>query len=152
MHMALRIKKLFGGKTFEVLADKGYYKAEDLKKCVQKGITPLVSRQIYSNGTGDLAFYTDKFIYDSQRKVYICPGGKELKFYRNRTKKGKGIVGYEYRNDEACAGFALKERCTKSKKGRSICRHVDQDFLDTIDLNVEMHKEKYRLGRLLLAD
>ncbi|MEW6572220.1 MAG: hypothetical protein AB1374_01085 [Bacillota bacterium] len=32
-NMALRAKKLFGGKEFEVLADKGYYKAEDLKKC-----------------------------------------------------------------------------------------------------------------------
>ena len=33
-NMALRAKKLFDGKGFEVLADKGYYKAEDLKRCV----------------------------------------------------------------------------------------------------------------------
>ncbi|MFZ7101246.1 MAG: hypothetical protein ACOWWO_01115 [Peptococcaceae bacterium] len=35
---ALGAQKLMGGKEFEVLADKGYYKAEDLKKCVDKGI------------------------------------------------------------------------------------------------------------------
>lgn len=52
-NMALRAKKLFGGKEFEALADKGYYKAEDLKKCVENGITPYVTKQIYSNGTGD---------------------------------------------------------------------------------------------------
>ena len=39
-NMALRTKKLFSGKEFEVLADKGYYKAADLKKCVKDGITP----------------------------------------------------------------------------------------------------------------
>jgi len=32
-NMVIRAKKLFGDKTFEVLADKGYYKAKDLKKC-----------------------------------------------------------------------------------------------------------------------
>ncbi|PKM80142.1 MAG: hypothetical protein CVU88_04860 [Firmicutes bacterium HGW-Firmicutes-13] len=52
-NMALRAKKLFGGKDFEALADKGYYKAEDLKKCVENGITPYVTKQIYSNGTED---------------------------------------------------------------------------------------------------
>ncbi len=38
-NMALRAKKLFGGKDFEALADKGYYKASDLKKCVENGVT-----------------------------------------------------------------------------------------------------------------
>jgi len=46
-NMALRAKKLFGGQEFEALADKGYYKAEDLKKCVENGITPYVTKQIY---------------------------------------------------------------------------------------------------------
>jgi len=38
-HMALRAKKLFGNKAFEALADKGYYQAQDLKKCTKNGIT-----------------------------------------------------------------------------------------------------------------
>lgn len=59
-NMALRAKKLFGGKDFEALADKGYYKAGDLKKCVENGITPYVTKQMYSNGTADKDFYNDK--------------------------------------------------------------------------------------------
>ena len=35
-NMALRAKKLFGGKRFTVVAYKGFYKASDLKKCVNK--------------------------------------------------------------------------------------------------------------------
>jgi hypothetical protein len=149
-NMALRAKKLFGGKEFEVLADKGYYKAEDLKKCVEKGITPYVTKQIYSNGTGDKDFYTDQFQYDKARNVYICPAKKELHYYRQRTRKDKGVVGYEYRNYRACGDCEFKSRCTKSEKGRSINRHIDQDFLDTIDLQTDLNMDKYKLRQMIV--
>lgn len=149
-NMALRAKKLFKGKEFEVLADKGYYKAEDLKKCVENGITPYVSKQIYSNGTGERDFYGDRFKYDKDKNVYICPAGKELYYARDRKQKGKGIIGHEYRNYEACKNCGFKERCTKSKKGRAIFRHVDQDFLDSIDLQTELNMEKYKLRQMIV--
>lgn len=148
-NMALRTKKLFGGKNFKVLADKGYYKAEDLKRIVGKGITPYVSKQVYSNGTGDKDFYSNKFTYDKERNVYVCPAGNELHYAIDRKTKAKGIVGSEYRNYEACSNCELKERCTRSEKGRSIFRHVDQDFLDTIDNqtheNIEIFKERQKI-------
>ena len=148
-NMAFRVKKLFGGQKFEVLADKGYYKALDLKKCVKKGITPYVSKQTYSNGTGDKDFYSDKFKYDKEKNVYICPSGKELYYYRIKKAKGK-VIGYEYKNYEACKDCQLKSRCTKSIKGRTICRHIDQDFLDTIDLNTELNIDKYKLRQMIV--
>lgn len=149
-NMALRAKKLFGGKDFEALADKGYYKAEDLKKCTENGITPYVTKQIYSNGTGDKDFYTDRFHYDKGKNAYICPAGKELSYYRQRTQKDKGIIGCDYRNYEACKDCEYKERCTKSEKGRSIYRHVDQDFLDTIDLQTQLNMDKYKLRQMIV--
>jgi len=149
-NMALRAKKLFGGKEFEVLADKGYYNAKDLKKCVENGITPYVTKQIYSNGTGDKDFYSDKFKYDKSKNVYICPANREIYFYKNRKKKDVGIISYEYRNFEACKNCEYKSRCTKSEKGRIINRHVDQDFLDTIDLQTELNMDKYKLRQMIV--
>lgn len=149
-NMALRAKKIFKGKEFEVLADKGYYKAEDLKKCVENGITPYVSKQTYSNGTGDRDFYSDRFKYDKEKDIYICPAGKELYYARDRKEKGKGVIGHEYRNYEACKACEYKGRCTRSKKGRIILRHIDQDFLDTIDLQTELNIEKYRLRQMIV--
>ena len=148
-NMALRAKKLVGGKDFEVLADKGYYKAEDLKKCVENGITPYVTKQVYSNGTGDRDFYPDRFKYNKEENVYICPAGEELQYVKTRKRKGT-VTGYEYKNFKACEKCVLKERCTKSEKGRIICRHPDQDFLDTIDLNTEINKEKYQLRQMIV--
>ena len=140
-NMALRAKKLFGGKEFDLLADKAYYNAADLKRCVQNGITPYVPKQTYSNGTGDKDFYCDKFTYDKDKNIYICPYGKKLVYYRTRKKKDK-IIDYGYKNYDACRDCPFKERCTKSEKGRTIFRHVDQDFLDTIDLQTELNKDK----------
>ncbi|MBA7683937.1 IS1182 family transposase ISPa76 [subsurface metagenome] len=147
-NMAIRAKKLFGDKAFEVLADKGYYKAKDLKKCAEKGITVYITKQIYANGTKDQAFYSDQFKYDPEKKVYICPGGKELHYARERKKEGK-IIGYEYRNYAACKKCEFKERCTKAKKGRTICRHADQDFLDRIDSQTKRNIKKYKLRQMI---
>ena len=148
-NMALRAKKLFRNKTFEVLADKGYYKPKDLKKCTENGITVYITKQTYANGTKDQAFYADQFKYDPERKVYICPGGKELYYARERKKDGK-IIGYEYRNYAACKKCEFKERCTKAKKGRTICRHADQDFLDRIDSQTKRNMKKYKLRQMIV--
>jgi len=148
-NMAIRAKKLFGNKTFEVLADKGYYQAKDLKKCTENGITVYITKQTYANGTKDPAFYSDQFKYDPERKVYICPGGKELHYARERKKDGK-IIGYEYRNYAACKKCEFKERCTKAKKGRTICRHADQDFLDRIDSQTRRNMKKYKLRQMIV--
>lgn len=149
-NMALRAKKLFQIDGLEVLADKGYYKAEDLKKCAENQIVPYVPKQMYSNGTGNRDFYTDRFLYDKDRNLYLCPAGKELYFGRNRITKAKGIVGHDYKNYKACQPCPHKEHCTKSQKGRSIFRHVDQDFLDTIDLQTELNKDKYKLRQMII--
>jgi len=147
--MALRAKRLFGHKTFEVLADKGYYQAQDLKKCTEKGITLYVTKQTHANTTKDQAFYSDQFKYNKTKNVYLCPTGKELHYHRIRKKDGK-IIGYEYRNDDACKDCKFKARCTRAQKGRSIFRHVKQDLLDRIDTQTKRNFKKYKLRQMIV--
>jgi len=147
--MALRARRLFGNKTFEVLADKGYYQAKDLEKCSKKGITLYVTKQTHANTTKDQAFYSDQFKYDKSKNVYLCPAGKELHYHRIRKKDGK-IIGYEYRNDEACKDCKFKARCTRAQKGRSIFRHVKQDLLDRIDTQTKRNFKKYKLRQMIV--
>ena len=148
--MALRTKEIFGVDKLEVLADKGYYRTEDLKLCAENGITPYVSKQTYSNGTGEREFYPDRFKYEKEKDVYICPAGEELSYSRTRRDNKKQILGYNYKNFQACQRCSHIEKCTKSKRGRTIFRHVDQDFLDTIDVETGENKNKYQLRTLLV--
>jgi len=141
--MALRAKKLFGGKEFEILADKGYYEAKGLRKCVDNDITPYSTKQAQANRTGNKDFYIDKFTYDKKENVYICPAGKKLYLYRQRKEKGK-VIGYQYRNTEACKSCQFKDKCTTSKTSRTIFRSIYQDTLDEIDLNTNMNMDKYK--------
>lgn len=147
--MSLRAKEIFGVDKLEVLADKGYYKVEDIKKCLENGITPYVAKQTFSSRTGVKEFYPDKFTYDKERDVYICPAGQELSRSRNRQSKGK-IIGYDYRNYGVCGQCSFKEQCTKSAKGRSIFRHIDQDLLDPNDVQLSDNKEKYKLRQMIV--
>jgi len=147
--MVLRAKRLFGHKTFEVLADKGYYQAQDLQKCTEKGITLYVTKQTHANTTKDQAFYSDQFKYNKTKNTYLCPAGKELHYYRIRKKEGK-IIGYEYRHDDACKDCKFKARCTRAQKGRSIFRHVKQDLLDHIDAQTIKNLKKYKLRQMIV--
>jgi len=141
--MAIRAKEIFEVKDLAVVADKGYYKSEELKKCVENGITPDVTKQKHSNATGDKDFYAYNFDYDKEKDIYICPAGEKLSFYANSTKDNQ-VIGRRYRNVLACKDCEFKECCTKSVKGRIVLRQKDQDFLDTIDLGTQMNMEKYR--------
>ncbi|MEG3071537.1 MAG: transposase [Candidatus Syntrophopropionicum ammoniitolerans] len=40
--------------------------------------------------------------------------------------------------------------CTKSPKGRTIFRYVDQDLLDPIDIKLEDNKSKYKLRQMIV--
>ncbi|WP_427338026.1 hypothetical protein [Caloranaerobacter sp. DY30410] len=55
--MSNKAKKILEVEELEVLADKGYYKGTDLKKCKKNGITPYVAKQVISNGTGERDYY-----------------------------------------------------------------------------------------------
>ena len=124
----------------EVLADKGFYQAEDLRKCEENNTITYVSKQVYSNSTNDRDFYTDRFKYDKDKDIYVCPANQELRRIKHRKEDVKQI---KYRNYEACKNCVYKERCTTSIKGRIISRSKDQDFLDIVDARTQENMDKY---------
>jgi len=148
--MALRAKELLDTDCLEVLGDKGYYLPECLKTCMENGIRPYVSKQSRPNRTGDKDYFADKFHYDKERDIYICPKGMELIRSRARKSKSGEITGYDYRNYKACQSCQHKDRCTTSKRGRKIYRSKDQDFLDQVDLKTREDMEKYKQRQMIV--
>lgn len=147
--MSKRAKKVFGVDSLKVLADKGYYDANDLKICEKENITTYVSKQVFSNSTGEREFYPDRFEYDKEKNVYICPAGQVLNCTRRKPidEKTKQI---KYRNPKACRDCIYKDKCTKSKVGRTISRSIDQDFLDIVDERTRSNKELYKTRQMIV--
>lgn len=135
--------------SIKALADKGYYNAADLKACEKEGIETYVAKQIFSNATGEREFYPDRFIYNKEKNVYICPAGHELSCTRKKTINDK-TKRLNYANSEACKRCEYKDLCTKGENGRIITRHIDQDFLDTVDQRTSENKELYKTRQMIV--
>jgi hypothetical protein len=146
--MAGIAKKVFEVDSIKALADKGYYNTDDLKSCEKEGIITYVAKQVFSNATGEREFYADKFEYNKEKNVYICPAGYELSCaLKSITEKTKRL---NYKNNKACSECEFKDLCTKSKNGRVIARTVDQDFLDTVDRRTSENKELYKTRQMIV--
>lgn len=133
--------------TIEAIADKGYYQAEDLIKCEENGTVTYVTHQLYSNATGNPEYYSDKFKYDKNEDVYICPEGQKL--YRTKHK-ADAPERIKYKNYRACKNCPNKDKCTKSSKGRIINRSKHQDFLDTVDARTADNMDKYLKRQMIV--
>src|SRR6266704_3569485 len=72
-------------------------------------------------------FSSHLFQYDVERDVYFCPAGKELRFDRAHSTERSRRYRARARDCNHCP---LKAKCTTSKQGRTLCRSVDEDYLD----------------------
>jgi len=148
--MSQKAKEVLGKEekdTLEVLADKGYYQGEDLKKCEENNTIVYATKQAYSNSTGDKDFYSNKFIYNKDSDIYVCPAGQKLNRIKHKKKDPDPI---KYRNYTACEDCGYKERCTTSKKGRTISRSKYQDSLDVVDIRTQEHMDKYLQRQMIV--
>jgi transposase len=88
-------------------------------------------------------FSADRFRYEAERDIYICPAGKELHFFQaHSTERSRR---YRARAKD-CNHCPLKAKCTTSKQGRSLCRSVDEEYLDRVRAyhTTEAYKKAYR--------
>jgi transposase len=74
-------------------------------------------------------FGKQRFRYDTERDLYICPGGADLPFLHDEY--GPRITKYQA-NAATCNTCPLKAKCTDSDKGRSVSRSFDEDYLDRV--------------------
>ena len=137
------------------VADMGYFNAEQIANCEAAGSHVFVKRPKSKNATNNSNFSIDKFHFDPNRNIYICPFGKHLKFTRNLSKKKNkddaepSIIGYEYFCSD-CAGCPYLHDCTSSKDGRRITRNVHQDILDIVQKNFEENPNMYTLRKCVV--
>jgi uncharacterized protein (UPF0179 family) len=142
-------EKNTGAKVEAAVADSKYGTLDNYVTCHDRKIKAhIASLEQTQKGTGrqkDI-FSKSVFIYDYAKDVYakdvfICPAGQILKKRKYRKKRKH----YEYAaSKKTCNSCALKQKCTRSKTGRTLKRHVRQDDIDltlTESISAESKKD-----------
>jgi hypothetical protein len=81
MQTAVPAKEVLGVETIDVVADKGYFKIEDIEACEKAGMVPYVPRPQRGPSVKAGLFRKDEFHYDADNDSYICPAGQRLHPY-----------------------------------------------------------------------
>ena len=110
----------------DVVADKGYFKIEDIEACEKAGMTPYVPRPQRGPAVREGFFRKDEFRYDAERDAYICPAGQVLA--TRYESKLRDLKKFDYSNRAACLVCAMRSRCTKEY--RKVSRLENEAVLD----------------------
>ena len=100
------------------LADRGYFKIEDIEACEAAGIVPYVPKPLRGSAVANGFFGKDQFRYEAEADTYTCPGGAALRRTYGRPVRD-GVRLFDYANAAACKLCALRTRCTEAAFERS---------------------------------
>jgi Transposase DDE domain len=143
-----------GVDELDVLSDKGFYVEKDIADCEGNDITvfmpiPAVLSPYKSIGIPELEFYSDRFVYNAVKDVYVCPAGEELRFckcvYRDDPQRGR-----VYRTT-GCAVCFFRSKCTRNRRGRTMVRSEYDGAVERLRVRLQSldGREKLRLRRML---
>jgi len=127
--VAMETKKVLGVDALTVIADRGYYKGEEIKACEDNNITPYIPKSDTSGNRAKGTFTKDKFIYLADVDEYECPAGARMTYRYTNEERGKLIRRYA---TPACTTCVIKNKCTTGKGARRIRRWEHEDVLDKV--------------------
>ena len=147
-------KQALGVDRLDVVSDKGFYVEKDVFDCENNGVTvfmpiPSVLSPYKSVGVPEPEFYSDQFVYNVERDVYVCPAGNEMPFWKHGGR-GKGLEGRLYRST-CCGCCSVRSKCTRNKRGRYMFRGEYDGAVDRLRVRLASFegREKVRLRRML---
>lgn len=131
----------------DVVADGGYYKSEDIKRCQELGMEPYLPKVENSPSERAGLYGKSAFRYDTAQDVYHCPSGGLLA--RRRQMEDKGRILFNYDNPKACAACELKAHCTKAEY-RTVSRWEHEASLERATAAVAAAPQKLARRKTLI--
>ena len=123
--------------NIDVVADRGYFKIEDIEACEKAGLTPHVPKPQRGSSVRKGLFRKDEFRYDPDQDVYICPAGETLS--PNHEGKLRDLKKIDYSNPAACPACPLRSRCTTNL--RRVSRLENEAVLDRMAARLKARPE-----------
>ena len=141
--MAQQAREELGTETLTAIADRGYFKGEEILACHTAGICAIVPKTETSSAKVDGRFDKADFIYDAQKNEYRCPAGQALIWRLSSVEAGMKNHRYWSSN---CRGCARKKQCTPGTE-RRVTRWEHQDVLDAMQSRLDQTPDAMRVRR-----
>jgi transposase len=141
--MAGRAREAMGHDAVTALADRGYFKGEEILACERAGIVPYVPKPLTSGAKAEGRFGKQDFVYVAEDDVYRCPVGQRLTWRFTNVEDGLTLRHYW---TTACHECPIKARCTTGKE-RRIKRWEHEDVIDAMQERLDQAPEMMRVRR-----
>jgi uncharacterized protein len=141
--MGKQAQEATGVEELTTLADRGYYKGDEILKCEQAGINALVPKSHTSNNLAKGQFDKRDFRYDAARDEYRCPAGERAIWRFKTIENGQLIHKYW---SSACPRCPIKAQCTTGDY-RRIARWEHEAVLEAMQSRLEQMPDAARIRR-----
>lgn len=141
--MAKLARAAMGVEKITVIADRGYFKGEEILACREAGITAIVPKTMTSGAKAEGRFDKADFIYDASADEFLCPAGQRLIWRFSGIEKGMTMSRYW---SSHCPRCAIKEKCTPSDY-RRVSRWEHQSVLDDMQARLDHAPDSMRIRR-----
>ncbi len=117
---------IVGQEVKAVVADSKYGTSENYRQLKKRGIRTHMKNLAAAKQSQEV-YGKERFTYDAERDVYVCPAGKELRRWAVNRSRG----WYKYQADKhVCAKCELRSQCTRAKNGRMLNRVEGEELIE----------------------
>jgi len=142
--MAKQTQEVIDNPDMILTADKGYYSAVEIKKCVDENITTVVPSILTGQEQRNKGkFGKEMFVYDKEQDCYICPNNQRLPKSRSRNKAYERIMHIYRPSSKICGACPIKEKCLGERTNyKQIQRWEHQALLDAYNQKMQTDESK----------
>lgn len=141
--MAKQARAAMGTQNLTAVADRGYFKGEEILACHEAGITAFVAKPQTSGSKAEGRFGKQDFVYIAQDDQYRCPAGQRLIKHITTVEDGMTLHCYWC---SVCPACPMKAQCTTGKE-RRVKRWEHEEVLDAMQARLDRDPDKMRVRR-----
>lgn len=142
-NMAKQARTAMDAEALTVVADRGYFKGEEILACHEAGITTYLPKPQTSGSQAEGRFGKRDFRYIPEDDEYRCPADERL-IWRMTTQEQEQTLHRYW--SSACQGCSIKSRCTPAKE-RRVTRWEHEAVLEAVQARLDKDPEKMRVRR-----
>ena len=142
-NVAVQAKAALHADKMEAVADRGYFKGEEIKACDDAGITVTLPKPQTSGAKSEGRFGKQDFVYRPTEDVYRCPAGETLTFRYASEENGQNLRRYW---TSACRTCPIKAQCTTGPE-RRITRWEHEHVVEAVQKRLDHNPQAMRVRR-----